>query len=307
MADEYDTRAQDLRDTVKWVTTSMVSISSAIAGAAVLTRLGAVAPDKRSGAILLAVVILVAIVAAAAVAVWALSTAEPALADLLPELEQSSQNEPDARRQTQRRQQLERDIEEAAPVVQFKYRALADIGRELRQRREEWLAALRSARTPGALGAAWTESLPVLVDQLYAAYDDLREIATALRFVRLRRRVRIAVPLTVFLGTLVVGAMVPLVVLTQPPSPPTAAPVTTATPIDYWLLIDANSVTSPTGCKPAPKGGATAIGGTWERPLLVLTAEPETPRCEQAPPWLWRPAGNRDVIVTPAPSNGRQP
>ena len=181
---------QNLRDTVKWVGTSVVSIGIAISGAAVLTRLGTVSAGNRTLSVILATAALAAIVSEAALSVWALSARDPSLADLIPELEgltdtASPDTKPNAQKSkiAKTRRKLARDIAEAAPVAQFKYRSMADLGAELQHRRNKWLEALSAADSPSAIGNAWKDAIPKLGEELESAYTDLREVTQGLELV----------------------------------------------------------------------------------------------------------------------------
>lgn len=303
---------QSLHDTVKWVGTSVISIGIAISGAAVLARLGAASIDNRKVAVVLATVALVAIVSEAALSVWALSARDPSLADLMPELEGLTDTavlEP-AKSKTQnskiskRRRRLAHDIAKAAPVAQFKYRTLADLGAELQRRRAEWLKALTEADSPSAIGDAWKKAIPKLGEDLESAYADLREVTQGLELVRTRRRAGIAIPLTALLGVLVVAAMVPFVLFTQPqPSRLLAAPVTSAVPVNVQFAVNPSQAESPKGCIPNSKDHVVAAGGSWSRPLLIFTANKSRSKCLAGSIWLWYPRHQGEVVITPINDN----
>jgi hypothetical protein len=305
------TRLQDLRDTVKWVGTSVISVGIAISGAAVLTRLGAVPTSNRFVPIILALAALAAIVSAAALSVWALSARDPSLADLLPELQGLTDtldsglptNGVERTNGKKRSRNLARDIAKAAPVAQFKYRTMADLGAELQRRRTEWLDALRAADSPDAIGEAWKDAVPELGGKLESVYADLREVTDAVTLVRTRRRVGIAVPLTVLLGALVVATMVPFVLFTQPETPnkPIAAPVTSAVAVNVRFVVNPAEAKSAEGCIPSRADRAVAAGGTWSRPLLIFTAHKTSQRCLAGSIWTWYPEHEGAVVITPLP------
>jgi hypothetical protein len=307
-------RLQNLRDTVKWVSTSVISIGTAISGAVVLTRLGTVPAQDRVIPVILAATALSAIVAEAALAIWALSARDPSLADLIPELEgltdTASSNPQEQYAQenkiAKRRRRLARDIAKAAPVAQFKYQTMADLGTELQHRRTKLLEALREADSPSVIGDSWKDAIPKLGEELQSAYADLREVTQGLELVRTQRRVAIAVPLTTLLGALVVAAMIPFVLVTQPQTQnkPVAAPVASAVPVKVQFAIDPAAAKSADGCIPSRNDYAVAVGGNWSRPLLIFTAHKGSGRCMAGSMWIWYPQHQGDVVISPITVKG---
>ena len=317
---DFNEMTHDLRDTIKWIATSIITIGTAVAGAAVLTRLGNVSGAQRTLPTFLAFAALVSLLLAAGLAVWALSVPEPKLTDLVPESTDLQPSllaqQPDeaierhASLAQMRRKQLDADVAKAAPIAQFKYESLADLGGELRKRRQEWLQAVSEAG-PGTVGKAWADTLPKTAQQLATVYADLRDVSDGLRLVRTQRRTGIALPLIVFAGGVVVASMIPFVAATQPAksSPPAAAPITTATAVNVFFLTDPRTAKSSEGCIPRLTDVAHAIGGTWTRPLLVFSPESSakdllpgtkrTGKCTMTSTWVWQPTKEGEVSVTP--------
>jgi len=307
-------RLENLRDTVKWVGTSVISIGTAICGAVVLTRLATVSAQDKTVPLILAAVALLAIVSEAALSIWALGAREPSLADLIPELQaltDAANPGPQpantrGKRIEKRRSKLAHEIAKAAPVAQFKYQAMADLGTELHNRRSKLMEALQAADSPGVMSDSWKEAIPRLSEELENAYVDLREVTQGLELVRTQRRVGVAVPLTALLGVLVIGAMIPFVLITQPKAQnaPVPAPVSSAVPVKVQFDVNPTEAESSEGCIPNRNDNAVAVGGTWSRPLLIFTAQNNQGKCKAGSLWMWYPQHPGDVVIFPVAAQG---
>jgi hypothetical protein len=208
--------------------------------------------------------------------------------------------EPQGWRHKRRLKKLTKEIAQIDPVARYKYDNLSDVVQVLDRQREELLAAIGKAEKPGELGAAWRDSIPGLVEQLSVAYGDLREIATSLRFIRTRDRARVTIPIIVTLAVIAIAAMIPFIIVTQPGfAGPIASPVGTATGVKVTFLVGRDAAASKDGCLPTDSTKATAVGGTWTRPVLIFESQKQEGKCQLGTTWKWSPKTESEVILVP--------
>ena len=306
---DYSAMIQDLRDTVKWLGTAIATLGSALTGAAAVTRLGTAPEGELPKSIAMLVVALAALLAVAALTAWALSVGEPLLSDLIPEAS-GVVSQAEADKSGKRREALDKELKKATPVAQLKYENLTDLGAELTRRRDDFRAALASSSS-GTIGRAWSKALPELAAALATSYEDLREVSDALRLRRTQRRVAVAIPGVVLAGATIIGAIIPFVLWTKavPPVPAVraeAAAITSPVAVNAIFNLPVVGSVDSKGCAPANSTlPATAVGGTWTRPVLILaTPDPVAnpglpPTCESGTTWIWRAQNDEQVLITP--------